>query len=65
MYENSASYFNALGVRYNGQQERLPGQYSLDTFTDLETRTTFLRRPGETLLEALERVRRAYETSNI
>lgn len=46
-----------LGVRFNGMQERF-GKPPLALFTDvLETRSTFSVHEGETLDEALERIR--------
>lgn len=51
--------FAELGVEYVGQQERL-GKFSLDMFNDPETGSTFLRIPGETVLEARDRIRKGY-----
>jgi hypothetical protein len=50
-----------LGLTFNGMQEH-PDGYSMPMFTDaLETRSSFVKRPGETLHEALERVRERFE----
>ena len=47
------------GVKYIGQQERI-GNFSLDMFTDLETGSTFLRIPHETVIDARDRIRKGY-----
>ena len=59
-HEKNAPYYKLLGVKYIGQQERTRGEYSLDTFNDLVTGSTFLRRPFESLEMAIERVRELY-----
>ena len=52
-------YFASMGVRYEGQQERV-GDYSLDLFTDRWTGSSFLRRPFESLEQARDRIRAPY-----
>lgn len=52
--------FTELDVEYIGQQER-QGRFSLDMFNDLETGSSFIRIPGETILEARDRVRKGYK----
>ena len=47
-------------VVYVGQQERI-GNFSLDMFTDLKTKSTFLRIPGESVIEARDRIRIGYQ----
>jgi len=59
-HDDSALYYASLGVRYVGQQGRLPGQYPLDMFNDLSTGTTFTRMPFESLDQATERARAPY-----
>ena len=49
-----------LGILYNGQQERLTG-IPLDMFTDLETKSSFLRTEWETVMEARDRIREGYK----
>ena len=49
-----------LGILYNGQQERLTG-IPLDMFTDLETKSSFLRTERETVLEARYRMWKGYQ----
>ncbi len=52
-----------LGLKYNGMQEH-PEGYSMPMFTDvLETRSTFVQRPGETPEAALARVRARHVNS--
>ena len=49
-----------LGIEYIGQQERLTDM-PLDMFTDLETKSSFLRAEGETVLAARDRSRKGYQ----
>ena len=51
--------FSWLDVEYVGQQERVVG-HSLDMFNDLETKSSFLRMPGETVEAARDRTRKGY-----
>ena len=48
-----------LNIEYIGQQERI-GKFPLDTFNDLETKSTFLRCEGETVIDARDRSREGY-----
>lgn len=48
-------------VEYLGQQERL-GNFSLDMFNDLKTKSTFLRVPGETIMQARDRIRKGFKS---
>jgi len=51
-----------LGLKFIGMQEH-PDGHSMPMFTDaLETRTSFVKRPGETVEAALARVRGRFET---
>lgn len=55
------SYYEFLGVRYEGRQCRTKGAYSLDLFTDLQTGSSFLRLPFESLEQARDRIRKNYK----
>ena len=48
-----------LEIIYNGQQERVR-EFSLDTFTDKLTKSTFIRGPLETIEEARDRIRKGF-----
>jgi hypothetical protein len=48
-----------MGVRYRGQKER--GGFKFDMFNDLETGVVFTRMKKETVMEAADRVRTAYQ----
>lgn len=58
--EKNDPYYEMLGVKYIGEQERLEGEYPLDMFTDLQTGSSFLRQPFESLEVARDRIRRGY-----
>lgn len=52
-----------LGLRFLGMQEH-PGGFSMPMYADvLDTGTSFVQRPGETVEAALNRVRHRYEKS--
>jgi len=46
-YQKNDPFLAWLNVEYVGQQERI-GKFPLDMFSDLETKSTFLRMEGET-----------------
>lgn len=46
-------------VEYIGNQEGVDG-VSFEMFNDLETKSTFMRLPGETVLEARDRIKKGY-----
>jgi hypothetical protein len=48
------------GVEYISDQEDDNG-VSFEMFNDLETQSTFMKLPGETVLEARDRIRRGYD----
>lgn len=51
---------SGMGIEFIGMQERM-GKPPLEMFNDLKTKSTFLRCPGETVLEARDRSRKRYD----
>jgi len=49
-------FFTELGVVYIGQQKRW-GDYSLDMYNDIHTGSTYLRLPGESVVDMVDRIR--------
>ena len=57
-YQTDA-YFADLGVKYVGKQDR-PGDFPLDMFNDLVTKSTFVRGPMESVLDLAKRIRKGH-----
>jgi len=49
-----------LGIRWLGAQPTGDGR-ALPMYNDLASKSTFLVRPGETVAQAVERIRRAHD----
>ena len=55
----SNSELEWLDVEYIGEVDRLH-DFPLEMFNDLETGSTFIRREGESIIEARDRIRRGF-----
>lgn len=55
----SNSELEWMGVEYIGKVDRLY-DFPLEMFNDLETGSTFIRREGESIVEARDRIRRGF-----
>jgi len=49
-----------MGVEYLGIQERGDKLPPLEMFNDMESGSTFIRIPGESIIEARDRIRKGY-----
>ena len=56
MKNKTDAFYRELGIEFIGQQERA-GKYPLDMFNDLETGSTFIRRPEESIEDMVKRIR--------
>lgn len=55
----SNSELEWMGVEYIGKVDRL-SDFPLEMFNDMETGSTFIRREGESIVEARDRIRRGF-----
>lgn len=52
---------SGMGIVYIGEQEK-GDEMPLDMFNDLKTKSTFIRLPSETVIEARDRIRKGNNT---
>jgi len=53
------AYFADLGIEFIGKQNR-PGDFPLDVFNDLVTKSTVIRGPMESVLDMAKRIRKGH-----